>query len=154
MHATEGEDMKICIKCNEHKEETDYQPTRSGQSMSTVCSECVRSVKRTEAVVYRATYKAKVKAAHAVYRAANPDVHKAAKKRYYEANPAEATAERRRRKQRSIEELRNGYVLRLLYRTGLANTAVPNALVELKREQLLNKRLQKQLKTLLEKTHG
>lgn len=141
--------MKTCIKCNEHKEEADYRPTRSGKNLRTMCIECVRSVKRAEASAYRAKYKAKVKAAHAVYRAANPAVYKAAKQRYYEANPTTATSARRRHKQRSIEELRRGYILKLLYRTGLANTVVPNELIGLKREQLLNKRLQKQLEKLI-----
>ena len=146
--------MKTCIKCNEHKEEADYRPTRSGKSMSTVCIGCVRRVKRAEIVVYRAANKSLVKAYSDVYRAANPLVYAKAKEHYYKTHPEVATAERRRHKKRGREELRRDYVVGLLCKAGLPRKVVPDELIELKRQQILNKRLQKQLEKLIGEKNG
>lgn len=146
--------MKSCIKCNEIKEEADYRPTRSGKSLSTVCIACVLSVKRAEAVVYRAKYKAKVRAAEKRYRAVKPEVYASAKARYYKKNPDVFRAERKRFNDRAREELRRGYLLNLLYRRGERRKAVPETLIDLKREQILNKRLHKQLENLIGEKNG
>ena len=138
--------MKTCSKCSEVKEESDYRPTRSGKSLMAMCADCVRRIKRAEMSVYRANNKGKIAAATVIYNSTHRELRRLAGKRHRLAKPETVRNQRRRRQDRSRAELRRGYILLLL--CGKLHTPyadVPASLIELKREQILNTRLQTQL---------
>ena len=116
--------MKTCKRCKEEKEESEYRLTDSGIRLTHNCITCIRRLKADEI---------------ARYRLRNPT---------YAANRGERTLPERKKKYRAKarSELLRTYVKQIVAKQlGVPLSLVPENLVALKREQLLNKRLQKQL---------
>jgi threonine dehydratase len=145
--------MKHCSKCGEVKEESDYRLTRSGKSLMAMCIACVKSSAQAHAKKYAERSRElgvspERKAKRAAYR--KTETGKANRRRYMASlaarRPEILKFRSKRKSARSVIAADDGYIICLLtQQIGLHAAEISNELIALKREQLLNRRLQKQL---------
>lgn len=156
--------MKTCSKCGETKEDSEYRLTRSGKSLRSSCTICLLKTKALEVKRYRLRNPVRRKSLR------SKEVRKAQKKRYETKHPEKVKESRKRccinarkrnpkkskeEKAKARNKVTAGYARELLVRQlKMPITDIPQALVELKREQLLTRRVVKQLNKLIGEKNG
>lgn len=158
--------MKTCTKCGETKKRTAFHAhARSADGLQAWCKACrsahaKASHDKDKARAYRTAHQAEIRARMQAYLQANRDKERARIKRWARANPDKARAIKRRHAEKHGDrdwlrlqqfvaenpernnirrkELRDAYVAYVMTRrsTLLKPTDIPQALINLKRQQL------------------
>ncbi len=152
---------KKCSKCGEVKPLSEFNKSKSRKDRhADWCKECLNIYSKA----YRKANPEKILAYNKAYRKANPEKILAYSKAYYKVNkeklndyskewavnnPEKRKVSVNKNALKNKKELSDNYVKRLfIQRTSLTASDIPPELIEIKRQQLILKRLLKQQKEL------